>query len=501
MFNDHRQLLVFTALASLLLSAWCVWLDPIINNDGVLYLRVAEAFYAGDSETAFGLYQWPLYPYLISLVKTLSPISIEYSAHLLNAFLYVLVVWGFLTVVYELGADRRTLIIAALVILLFPTLNKYRPYLIRDPGFLAAYLWSLACLFRFWKRPQWRTALCWFLCALLAFLFRVEGMIFLLLVPIAWLWVRFRSPAVRIPMALVSLMSLVLVGWGFLLWLHGPIEGVSNQVLASPWLHAQASWMGVVQETLNKIQAIKQEFLNQGSEHFAIVVYIMTLLLIVLWTVAHRLAIVYAGLVIYALASGAAFPNQRLLPVWWYLVFLNVIALLVFTFTMTFLSGRYVIALVLTLMLAVPFGFNELWMRHLNRRHKRWVLPAIVLLCVVLGLRGLDVATKKIYLKTAGQWISNNLSPDARVYFTNKKLIYYSGFDAYREGARYNWAEVMHLVNSKAWNNFDYLVAHIGRGQDHRVRQLNLGLKREAEKMIKGEKGGQVLIFNLAKNQ
>lgn len=499
MLANNRRLMFLTALASLLLSAWAVWLDPIINNDGILYLRVAEAFYDGDIETAVGLYQWPLYPYLISLVKTILPISFEQAAHLLNALFYVLIVWGFLAIIYELGGNRRTLVIAALVILLFPTLSKYRSYLIRDPGFLVGYLWSLVFFFRYWKQPDWSTALMWLMCALFAFLFRIEGLIFLLLAPISWLWARYQTRTSRIPLLILSAASVMIVSWGFLLWLYGPAGGATNQVLASPWLHAQASWWEVVQETQYKVQAIKQEFLNQGSEHFSIVVYMMTLILILLWTVVHRMAIAYAVISVYAITGGSAFPERRLLSAWWWIVWLNIVGLLVFTFAMTFLSGRYVVALVLTLMLAVPFGLDGLWTKHDKRLQKVWVFPAIVLLCFALGLRGLDVATKKTYLKTAGHWIAQNIPSDARIFFSNKKLIYYSGFNNYRNGANYNWAEVMHFVNRKAWQDFDYLVVQVGRGRDHRIRQLNRSLKRPPEMTINGERGGSVLVYHFGK--
>ncbi len=130
----------FAAIISLFLSAWSVYLDDVVNSDGVLYLWAAEALKAGDWQEALALYKWPLYSSLISLVSLIPGLGVEYAAHVLNAALTALAVVVFLSLVRELGADRKMLIAAAIVILLFPGLNRYRAFIIRDAGYIAFYL-------------------------------------------------------------------------------------------------------------------------------------------------------------------------------------------------------------------------------------------------------------------------------------------------------------------------------------------------------------------------
>ena len=56
-----RDVRFSAAMVSLLLSAWCVYLDNVVNNDGILYLRGAELIADGDWQGAVELYKWPFY--------------------------------------------------------------------------------------------------------------------------------------------------------------------------------------------------------------------------------------------------------------------------------------------------------------------------------------------------------------------------------------------------------------------------------------------------------
>ena len=149
-FSQYFRLSLVTAVASLILSAWSVWADPIVNNDGVYYFRAAEQILYGEWGEAISVYSWPFYPAFIAYLSKFTGVDIVSAAYVLNALLCVVVVTGFLFVVYALGGDRNTLIAAAIVVLAFPTLNKFRPFIIRDIGYLAFYLWSIGFLFRYW---------------------------------------------------------------------------------------------------------------------------------------------------------------------------------------------------------------------------------------------------------------------------------------------------------------------------------------------------------------
>ena len=154
--RQYPGLVAVSVLASIALSAWCVWADPIINNDGVYYLRAATEISAGNWRQALSVYPWPFYSAFIALLGKLPGMDLIGAAHVLNALFAAVLVAGFLSAVYELGGNRTTLIIAALLVLAFPTLNKYRSFIIRDVGYLAFHIWSLCFLFRYWKEKRGR---------------------------------------------------------------------------------------------------------------------------------------------------------------------------------------------------------------------------------------------------------------------------------------------------------------------------------------------------------
>ena len=131
------------ALVSLLLSAWCIFLDDVINNDGILYLRTADLIGRGEWQTAVESYKWLFYPLLIAALDKLTGIGLELSAHVLNAGFTALTVAAFISLIRELGGSRSAITAAAVLVLLFPGLNEYRSFVIRDAGFLAFYMLAL----------------------------------------------------------------------------------------------------------------------------------------------------------------------------------------------------------------------------------------------------------------------------------------------------------------------------------------------------------------------
>ncbi len=142
-------------MASLLLSVWCVFLDDVINNDGILYLRTAELIGRGEWQAAIESYKWFFYPLLIAIFGKLTGLGLELSAHVLNAGFTALTVAAFISLIRELGGSRSAVTAAVVLVLLFPGLNEYRSFVIRDAGFLAFYMLALLLFIKRPKMPSW----------------------------------------------------------------------------------------------------------------------------------------------------------------------------------------------------------------------------------------------------------------------------------------------------------------------------------------------------------
>src|SRR3990167_7939268 len=177
----------FAGITSLILSYWVNNQDIIVNHDGICYLLSAQAF------SVLGLHgvmqlcpqsQWPFYPLLIHLFVQFSHLSYHLAAYMLDSVFTCITVVTFILIIKELGGTRRVCWLAAGVILLAHEFNSVREYIVRDHGFWACYLLSLFFLLRFFHKPTYWMALAWGSSLLIATLFRIEGAIFLMALPL-----------------------------------------------------------------------------------------------------------------------------------------------------------------------------------------------------------------------------------------------------------------------------------------------------------------------------
>ncbi|MEO8417917.1 MAG: glycosyltransferase family 39 protein, partial [Methylophilaceae bacterium] len=175
----------FVTLVSGLVASWLILLEGgRIGDDSVLYLEVARLFSIGAWKDGIALYHWPLYPALITLVHQLTGLNLQYSALLLSVPLYMLASYAFCRLIIEAGGHSKTLWAGALLLFSCTYITRdILPMIMRDQGFWAFYLCSLLFLLRFYKQNRWQDSLLWQVCTIVAVLFRVEGITYLMLLP------------------------------------------------------------------------------------------------------------------------------------------------------------------------------------------------------------------------------------------------------------------------------------------------------------------------------
>jgi hypothetical protein len=494
LFREHRSLWGLALLASLILSVWCVFADPVVNNDGILYLRVAQALRAGELHQALELHHWPFYPALIAAVSSVSSLPVEPAAHVINAVLVALLIWAFLAAALELGADGTTLWLALVVVLLFPGINKFRSFIVRDTGYLAAYFWWLVFLVRYWKEQKGFAAPGLWCCAALTLLFRVEGVVWLLLTPalMAWRIGRLRHWRASAAIGLMVLGAIAALGWWLartnaVFWKQGTVGAMTEL------------WADFGEQLQYRLLAISEEILGTFSQRYAWWVLILTLLVVVISETLRRLTLVHAGLAWFGYAKGHAFPYREFRGVWIALLVSQLLVLLLFTFLRLFLVDRYTVALGLTIALSVPFALTALKNQRTyaqGGRISRLAYPAALALVLLVGIEALDVRTDKRFLRDAGRWIAAHTAPETRIYANNRALAWYSGRDAFRPGARYDYAETLELIRLRGHHRYDLLALVVGRAphEEARLRAL-LGL--EPVRVFANPRGDKALVFEI----
>ena len=494
-FSQYPRLILFSSIASILLSVWCVWADPIVNNDGVYYLRAAENIRLGNWEEAISIYSWPFYPAFIGYLSKYLGIEVVSAAYVFNAFLCVLLVIGFLAVTHELGGQRDTLIIAALVILAFPTLNKFRPFIIRDIGYVALYLWSLAYLFRYWRLRHFRDILRWLLFTGIAILFRVEGVALLFVVPILIFSLDRVYSRYRWLILIACIVASVLLIFLLALWLgrHAAIVG-STEGVADPAEIWGRIFSYISSEVGDKLELIKDHL--AGRYYF--IVYILIIVFVTLAEVVRRLAIVYALVAWWGWRQGLLFPNRGLKRLWLALILVNVLILIGSAIFKSIVVDRYALATTVTVLLACPFVFAYLWRRWKEKEmtgRMKWGAASVAVICLLLAVKGLDVFTDKKYLYQAGRWVAENASDDSALHSNNLILVYYSGMDAYNKHDRYSWLYTHRLIKRKEWEQYDYLAIELRLSDISRMEWLEKHLRSKPIKTFSNHSGDSVVIF------
>ena len=338
-----RAIFGIGVIVSVVLSVWSIAIDSVLNNDGIVYVRAAELLSSGDWQAAFTVYKWPFYPWLMMWVGDMVGIPYETVGHALNTFFFTLVVVFFVSVVRAFGGRSRSITwIAMLIALIHPVFNEYRAFLIRDPGYLAAYLLAVCYLAKYCWQPCIRYRLVVIGCLVAAALFRVEGLVFLASTPILFSLSRpgaarypYHWPALLVSVLLIFLMAAVL---GCSLFgstcKSGPLS-----VIDDPIGIVAAGWNQIATAVVPKL-GILREFLGPYSADKQYVLFGLAMIVVVTEAILAELTVPFRVLAGYALIQRACFAENSLHKIWTALILVNAVVLLVFAWIMIFLAPR-----------------------------------------------------------------------------------------------------------------------------------------------------------------
>jgi hypothetical protein len=499
LFRDRPWVVLLIVAANIALSVWAIRLDPVINNDGVTFLGLAQWILAGNWQAAFDYYNWPFYSIFIAAVASITSLSIEHSAHLLNSLFIISLSWAFVSIVAELSDNnRRIIVIAIIVILFFPSITKYRAFIIRDFAYLSCYLWSLYFLIRFCRTPNKLLFGLWLVFAVLSCLFRFEGIAFILLAP--YFLLLFTTPKMasqRGKLALVS-VGLLSVSLGLLYWYindkYAPM--INRAQLQGDQINSFVDlFIANTQEKLGGKDMSVWNYLGVIAQNIGNVCY----------ELFRRMGVFYLLFAIFAYYKKLGLQEQLTRRIWLVYVFANLAMLMVFGLYNTFLASRYTMATALTLLILAPFVIDLILRAFKNIAWwKRLSSGLAIVVLVLVSLEGLDVRTNKHHLRESADWISSNLPPEARIYSNNRVLIHYAEQSSDQKLAHaYNNLQLYYYLNHGILRDFDYMaLSYNENSKTEDVYRQTLGFKFGMPVHINsGEKGQHVLVFEIPPRQ
>lgn len=501
-----RTLYIFALSVSLVISFWLAWRETVINSDAICYLLSAQMVGTDGVHQAMQLCnqaRWPFYSTLIYGFVQLTHLHYETAAYTLDGFFSLISVASFILVIRELGGSQRTLWLAASVLLLSHQFNSVREYIIRDHGFWAFYLSSMLFLLKYARRPRFKFAFAFNASLILATLFRIEGAVFLVLLPfVSWFQNRYslrqRARNFLLLYMPVLMMAVLMAGW---LAIH-PHETVAKFGRVGELIQQVQHGASIIQERYHSAKMeLRHSVLGGEAADQADLVIFSAWVAWYLLSVIGNLSWIYAFLVCYAMrARTIILRSTAPIILYWY-IGINILVTAGFLAEHLFLSKRYLIALSLVLMLWVPFALDDIIRKWPSLRH-RALLSASILFILFSALGGLvDFGYSKSYIHQAGTWVAHRLPKTANIYSNDLQFMYYSrhyGYQIFTD--RQQFGDLPALVQGK-WKAYDYLALRLDKKEkDENVRLLT-ELARQPVAVFKNRRGDRIAIYQVARGE
>jgi len=481
-------LYIIAGIVSMACSVWISSQAVLINPDGICYVQSA-AVMKQSIHVAMGLCdqaKWPFYSWLISKLVNLTQLSYVHAAYALDGFFSLLTVLFFMGILsFLIEPVQRSyssciLLLGALVILLAHEFNAVKAYIIRDHGFWAFYLLSILVLLHYFRERQWRYAIAWSASSLIAALFRIEGAIFLLVIP----WIAWLDSSVGIAARVKSFFKLnsltILISSFLFVWvlIYQPHLNARLSELQFQLLHGA---MVLKQNFQLKAAGVAHAVLSENGARDAAPVLFITLLVWYIYSVMANLSLIYSLLLVYAWVKKLMVTSYSTRLVLWSYIVVNILVTAVFLGQNMFLSKRYLVALSLILMLWVPFAlydFLKQW------RQRNWLFLLAIILILISSLGGIfNFGYSKQYIREAGEWLTNHVPKNAKLYSNDLQLMYYAGH------LESNFKCNSHK-DTKKYNNYNYIAL---RGNPKSM--VFQDIKSVPVQIFKNKRGDQVRIY------
>jgi hypothetical protein len=424
MLSDLNSVRILSALVVIITVTIGMSMGEVINRDGIVYVNAAQAFLDGGLGASLQVYNWPFYSIFFASVSTLTGLSMETAAHLVNAVLMLVLVDAFLRLSHSLDVHDYRPWIPALVILGFPPFD-HRLEIYRDWGYLAFSLSAIVAFVRFWKASQGRQtdALAWQGHMVMALLFRVETVGLIVLAPLALLfqdlpWKQRIRRFIAMNYLVWIFMALVL---GLILLGIVPAGKLSDLAM---YLDPHKV-LGYFNQTVEQISI---HALNKYTDDYAHLILVSGMIAMIGWMLLDNLGLFFILVTVVGLAryKQPRFDSHRL--IYWLLAVVFVVLLVFLAVKMLAISRFALLGSVLLLLFAVYYVARFTADRDCGHRlWKYWwgfVLTGLILANLVSLSARPDY---KGYIREGGVWIQENLPMDVPLISNDYIIDYYAG--------------------------------------------------------------------------
>lgn len=402
-----------------------------INPDSVLYFESARLLAVGEWHAAVKVFNWPLYAACIALIHKITSLDIQLSAQILNVIFFGITATSFLKLI-ELAKGKSLQMLAGMLILLSShyIVGDILGMLMRDEGFWAFFLTSLVFFIRFYKSQRYLDAFFWQISIIIAVLFRIEAISYLLLLPISLLSNKQFSLKQR---------SLFVLKSNFLCLIA--FTCIFAAVLTSNTV--SMDYFGRLDEvfTVNLYDELTEKFFTNANimstqvlgkylEEFAVQGLLLTFAYVIIIKIISATGLVNIGLAALTIqAKNRLIDDQayRVLSVTACISVFNMALIITKVFV---LSGRYVLALSMILMVFAAFYLADMF-QYLSSKHhskRKWAV-AFLLIFMLLSLvkNILPKQSGYNYMQESATWLSVHNKAKKPVFYDDTRVRYFAG--------------------------------------------------------------------------
>jgi hypothetical protein len=468
-----------------------------INPDSVTYFESARLIALGDFQQALKVFPWPMYSACIALVHKITQLDIHQCAQFLSVIFFGLTTFSFLKIIQLGGGNQRTMFAGMLI--LFSSLyivGDILEMLMRDHGFWAFYLTSLIFLIRFKNDSQLKHALAWQFFALLAMLFRIEGIIFLMFLPTIFLFDKQIIVKKRIVKFLQAhLLNLIITLAVVITMLLNPSLSMKRLGRLEE-VFTLKLWDQFTANLFARSDIMADQVLGQFLDEFAVIGILLTFIYVMIFK-----AISISGPINVVLAA-LSLRQKRLiqrgtLSVLKASAYISFIIMGLIITKVFVLSGRYIIPLAFIVMLLAAFQFGKILNDYCQYRQRWLTILAGLLVVVMLACGVINILPKPAgynYIQDAGVWVKQQNIVKSNVFYFDTRLRFFAEQPWVKK--RYNWKSLRKLIRSAEIDQYDYLMLAINDNNKQETKWLQSNLINFVEiKRFSNEKNQKHIVI------
>ncbi len=465
-----RKLFWWIVCASVVLAGWMQYIQHgWINPDTVLYFEQARLIALGDWAGAIQVFNWPIYGACIAATHKITSLNIHQSAQLLNMLFFGIATASFLTIIQLAGGGARVMLAGAL--LLFGSqymVGDVLEMLMRDEGFWAFYLSGLMFFIRYVQNSKISDAWLWQLCIIIATLFRIEAICYLIGLPLCLLLMRehdwenrllhmLNSYSIAI-LTLIAIVATTLLSDNLSMSNFGRLNEIFSLNL----------YQEFTAKLFTRAHIMSSQVLEKYLEEFAVMGLLITFLYVMVVKTIFTtgiLASVFAGL---TLKNGGAHIEPKAYVVLKTTAVIALISMALIIVKVFVLSGRYIAGLSWILLVLGAFYFAVL----LANKNKKIALIAsliVIVLCLGLVKNILPKRQGYNYMQDAVSWLKENNVENKPVFYDEPRLRYYAGAPFVGKWSD-DWGIIISAIEDRSVYNYDYLI--INHTSEYPEREL-----------------------------